>query len=265
LSSSTKSRAGWGWAVVLGLPGLLGCAGTGGGVSLDGTAADAVRVSPAGSAALTFLDLVALRPDLLAGGPGLPPCVQRAAAGGEVTCTFAGCPAANAGALSGTGTVSGPAQGAGTYLETLDLAAAAVLSGAPWTWSYRGTLQVTVAGGIARVALADPASPVQVAFAGPGRTTAYAFTPTDLSELLGARTLFGTWQLQAEDSGDRIAGAIQVADPLVWHPAGCGTPASGTEVLTRFRAADPGAGDLTTVSFDQGCGASQFGYFGQGL
>ncbi|MGA2080166.1 MAG: hypothetical protein ABSH53_06090 [Holophaga sp.] len=261
MRSSKRQRAGRAWAALLALPGLLGCAGASGGVALGATDPDAVRLSPAGSLALAFLDLQALRPDLVLDPSGLPPCVQgQSPVPGTATYTFAGCPAANTGTLSGTVTVTGPGPGGEGYLETLDLSATATLAGAACTWTYRGSLRITVAGGMAHVALAEPDQPVLASFAtGAAPAAAFAFTPTDLNEFLGSRTLFGSWQFVAKDTGDRIAGAIQAADPLVWDPARCPSPVSGTQVLTRFPAASPQAVVQTPVSFDQGCGRMTVG------
>jgi hypothetical protein len=246
---------------VLGILGLIGCAGASGSASVSGTDPVSARNAPAGVSVMTFLDLEQIRPDMILQGAAasLPPCVQAAAGSGVTTYTFNNCTAANEGAQAGTITVTGPVAGSGgvqTYTEVYQLTSTTTLANhATQTWTYTGQQLLTFTGTSARLSLANPNAPIQAAFsdsAVPANNMSYAFTPSlsaDLDDptrmaLSGGYSLVGS-------NGNTITCDIGTGNPLVWVPAACESPASGSLTLA---LASPGGNDQTTASFGPGCG-----------
>jgi hypothetical protein len=233
-------------------------------VSVNGTDPNAIRNAPAGVSVLVFMDLEGIRPDQLQSGAGanLPGCVQSSAVAGGTAYPFNNCTAANTGVLTGTVTVTGPVPGTGsavTYTEAFNLAVTTTLANnATQTWTYTGNQLVTISGTTAKVTLANPAAPIQAAFADsatPANDVSYLFTPNNLTEDMSDPTrlaLSGGYELVGSN-GNTITCTIPPADPLVWTPAGpCkDVPASGSLTLN---LSNPPVTDQTTASFDYGCG-----------
>jgi hypothetical protein len=248
-------RVGLGCCSLLAL-GLVSCGGNTGTVTLTGNDPAAMRTAPAGVATLVFMDLEALRPDILASASSLPNGITLS--GG--TYTFNGATAANAGAMTGTIAV---AVAGGTYTETFDLTVTSVLAATATTpattqrWSYQGIQVVTVSGDRAQVRVTPTFTTAFTDSATPANDKSYAFTAS-LDESWTSNpvraTLTGTYAFSR--TGETISGAI-AADPLVWTPATCDFPSSGTLALTLVSTAT--GTDATTVSFDAGCGQVNIG------
>jgi len=251
---------------VLGILGLTACAGASGSTSVSGTDPASLRNAPAGASVMVFIDLEQIRPDLIRQGAAaaLPPGVQAAAGDGVTTYTFNHCAAANGGVLAGTITVTGPVPGDGavqTCTEAYQLTATTTLAdNATQTWTYTGRQLVTFTAAAARLSLADANAPILAAFrdsAVPAGNKVYAFTPS-LTQDIGdpARmALSGGYSLAGSDGND-ITCTISPGDPLVWIPAACRFPASGSLGLA---LAGPGGSDQTTASFNSGCGNLSIG------
>jgi hypothetical protein len=246
---------------VVGILGLVGCAGASGSTSVNGTDPAALRNAPAGVTVMVFLDLEGIRPDQIKQGAtaSLSQCIQASPGAGVITYHFNNCKAANEGVLNGTITVTGPVAGNGgvqTYTEGYNLTATTTLANnATQTWAYSGLQLLTFTGSTARVALANANAPIQAVFtdsAVPANNKSYAFSPNlsaDLSD--PARTaLSGSYSL-ARSTGDNINCTIAQNDPLVWIPAACETPSSGSLTLALVSA---NGNDQATAAFNSGCG-----------
>jgi len=224
--------------------GLLGCAS--GSTDVGGTDAASIRNAPAGVATLQFMDLEAIRPDMLASASSLPAGVTSASLGGGVTrysCDSTVVKAANAGSLGGyVDITAAPVTGGTAYTEDFHLSV--VSSDAPaQTWSYTGQQLVTVTGALAGFALATTGQPLTLTLvdtAVPANNKTYTFTPSLTESWVGANpptsvTLNGTYlfaqTLPVADA--KLISCDLTQQPLVWTPAECPSyPNAGTLVLS---------------------------------
>jgi hypothetical protein len=240
--------------------GLIGCGGGTGSTSIVGDNPAALRTAPAGIATLVFMDLEALRPDLLASSGTLADVARSAPVNGVTTYTFNNYTAANAGTATGTVKV---AHAGATYTETFDLTVTSVLLATPTTpatvqtWKYRGIQVVTVAGSSATVRVAPAFTAVFNDGATPANNKTYAFTASlgeDWSDPARALLTGGYTFSRALET---ITGTIAGTDPLVWSSA-CDFPASGTVALNLMNGTT--GADATNVGFDSGvCGQVSIG------
>jgi hypothetical protein len=251
---------------LLGILGLAGCGGASGGVTVNGGDSISIRIAPAGTSLMVFLDLEGLRPDQVQAGiqATLPECVLPAAAGGSTTFRYNQCKAANTGVLTGTVTVTGPVAGTGaieTYTEAFNLTVTTTLpDNATQVWNYTGSQLVSFNGAIAKVALANPLAPIQAVYrdsATPANDITYEFTPnlTEDTSDPSRLTMAGGFNLVGSDNAT-ITCAIVAGSPLVWLPAACTFPSSGNLTLS---LAGGGSTDQTAAAFGSGCGLLDLG------
>jgi len=248
--------------------GLISCGGTSGSTSVNGADPTSIKAAPAGVSTLVFMDLELVRPDHLTGASTLPTGVTVGAtppAAGiapqvlvaNPTFTFTNCKAANGGTLNGTITVvESPA---GTYTETFNLT---VTPTAPVTgvWTYVGTQVVVVSGTSATLSIADGALTATYTDSTVTPTlvkTYHISTPATLAvnwSNLHAISLSGSYQVARVGITESVLVSLQPA--LVWDPATCGYPLSGTLTLDLTAT---GFTDHTTVTFTGTCGVVTIG------
>jgi len=255
--------------------GLIGCGGNSGSTAVTGTGSTSVEVSPAGVATLSFMDLEAVRPDLLASASAtLPSGITFNP--GTSTYSFNGS-AANAGAFNGTISFTAAS---GVYTETFDLtttkavAATASNPNPTQTWVYSGTQVITVvASGSSNTAtFATPKGPITAVLTDtsttPSTVKTYTFTPSsDPSQPLTETwtgvhptqvTLGGSYAFKQLVLGQPVATLACAMNPsLTWIPASCaGYPNSGT-----LNISYTGLGvisETTGVTFGPACGEVAF-------
>jgi hypothetical protein len=244
--------------------GLIACGGATGSTSVTGDTPAALRTAPAGVATFVFMDLEALRPDLLAQGGklgGITPTTSN----GVTTYNLANYTAANGGAASGTIQVSVSGT---TFTETFNvtvttnLQATATTLATTQVWKYTGTQQVTLTGTgtSAAVSAGSEVLPsLTAAFtdsATPANNKTYTYT-ANLGEnwtiTPPSFALTGTYAFNR--TGETITGTIAGTNPLVW--ATCEYPTSGTLALGLLSST---AGtDALNVGFGPACGQVTIG------
>lgn len=246
---------------VLGILGLVGCAGASGSTSVNGSDPASLRNAPAGVSVMVFLDLEGIRPDQILQGAtaSLSQGIQINPGAGAITYDFNNGKAANGGVLNGTITLTGPVAGNGgtqVYTELYNLTVTTTLANnATQTWAYTGQRLVSCTGSTARITLANANAPIQAVFtdsAVPASNKSYAFSPNLSADLSSSArmALSGNYSLTG-NNGDNINSTIAQSDPLVWIPAACKTPSSGSLALALV---SPRGNDQTTAAFNSGCG-----------
>jgi predicted secreted protein len=241
---------------------LVACGGTSGDTQVSGTDPESIQSSPAGVATLQFLDLMALRPDMVASGTTLPAGITASTPGAGVTrYTFAGFTAANTGSISGTVDVT---QSGNAFTEIIHLTVfPASGSSATWKWTYDGTQVVTTSGSTqATYSVSQPIVLVYTATAAspnPANDKTYTYTPEQTVTWTGSGalsvTLTGSYTVaQTLPAAEAKTIACTVSVPLVVTPTACRYPAAGTLNL----AASAPSNSTATVSFGPACGQVDF-------
>lgn len=252
-------KVGLGVCALLAL-GLIACGGATGSTAVTGDTPAALRTSPAGVATFVFMDLEALRPDVLAQGGKLG-SITPTTANGVTTYTFANYTAANGGAAAGSisVTVSGT-----TFTEvfhnvtvTTEVPATATTPATTQLWTYDGTQVVTVTGTSAAVSVAPSLTVAFTDSATPANNKSYAYT-ANLGENWTSATpasfaLTGTYAFTR--AGETISGTIAGAKPLVW--TSCEYPSTGTLALGLVSSAT--GTDALNVGFGPACGQASLG------
>jgi hypothetical protein len=237
--------------------GLIACGGATGSTSVTGDTPAALRTAPAGVATFVFMDLEALRPDLLAQGGklgGITPTTLN----GVTTYNLANYTAANGGAAAGTIQVSVSGT---TFTETFNNVTVTTLVQATATtpattqrWTYTGTQVVTVTDTSAAVSVAPSLTVAFTDSATPANNKTYAYT-ANLGEnwTTNSFSLTGTYAFTR--TGETISGAIIGKNTLVW--TNCEYPSSGT--LALGLVGSTAGTDALNVGFGPACGQVTIG------
>jgi len=240
--------------------GLIACGGATGSTSVTGDTPAALRMAPAGVATFVFMDLEALRPDLLATSGTLTNVVKSGPVAGVTTYTFNKYTASNGGTAAGTISVSVSGT---TFTETFNvtvtsnLAATATTPATTQVWTYTGTQEVTVTGTSATVSVAPSLTVAFTDSATPANNKSYAYTANLGENWTGTTpasfTLTGTYAFTR--TGETISGTIAGANPLVWNS--CAYPSSGALALGLVSSAT--GTDSLNVGFGPACGQATIG------
>lgn len=239
--------------------GLIACGGATGSSAITGDSPAAIRTSPAGIATQVFMDLEALRPDLLAQA-GTLPNITVSVSNGVATYTFNNYTAANGGTAAGTITVSVLGT---TFTETFNnvkvttlVPASATTPATTQVWTYSGTQVVTVTGTSATVSVAPSLTVTFTDSATPANNKSYAYT-ANLGENWTTTPvkfmLTGTYAFTR--TVETISGTIAGGNPLVWNT--CEYPSSGTLALSLVSSAT--GTDALNVGFGPACGQATIG------
>ena len=255
------------------LLGMVGCAS--GSSNVTGTDVASIRSSPSGVATIQFLDLVTLRPDMLASATSLPTGITIASGSvvGQATgysqaptlttYQFTHFPTAGGGTMDGTVSVSALATGPSTTTYTETLALVVTLSGStPPTWTYTGTQVVSLTGTLGTFSLQSPDAPITMAYADPAdasKNKTYTYAPNAALPLLtmawdgSAVTLSGGFVVKQTLPAAAAKTVTCTIDPSVKWVQGstCNYPTQGT-----FNLALASSAATATVTFGPDCGTA---------